>query len=104
MSVKLSKYRVIDAMGIDDLEDKMSALADEGYILAELITKSTYTFQDGSSGGGGYCAVMKIDEGNYEGVVNLRDVAPELVDECLEKGWSICSTSLSTKFTSSFSV
>ena len=45
-----------------------------------------------------FYAIVKLAEDSYEGVTNLRDVAPELVDECLRNNWRIASSSISTKF------
>ena len=46
----------------------------------------------------GWHYVMKLEKGSYEDVTNLADVSPNDVDQYLENGWEIASTSISTKF------
>lgn len=92
--VKLPKYRVIHTENRDEFEMKLNTLADEGYILASFNPVHEPTNMDETA----FYAVVKIDEGNYENVIALKDVAPELVTDALSAGWEITSTSLSTKF------
>ena len=89
---KLSKYRVVAAATEYELQLKLNALAEQGYILHQFTSQVEQEFKTA------FYAVMKIDEGSYENVEALRDISPELVTDALAEGWSICSTSLSTKF------
>ena len=90
----MPKYRIVWSSKEDDVEQKMNALAEVGYILASF----NYVAGDNQDLNDVYHAVMKLDEGSYEGVTNLRDVSPELVDDALASGWEIASSSISTKF------
>ena len=89
---KLPKYRVVAAATEYELQLKLNALAEQGYILHQFTSQVEQEFKTA------FYAVMKLGENDYSNVVALRDVVPELVTEAIENNWEIVSTSLSTKF------
>ena len=90
---KLSKYRVVAAATEYELQLKLNALSEQGYILHQFTSQVEQEFKTA------FYAVMKLgDDNNYENVTNVRDISPELVDEAISLGWTPGSLSLSTKF------
>lgn len=88
---KLPKYRTVVTENAGELQEKMNALAELGYTFKQVVISD----RDETPF---LIAVMTIQEGDYTGVKQLRDIAPELVTDALSSGWEIASASISTKF------
>lgn len=82
------RYRVLQ--GFKDFEEFERRL--------NITSELGYTAVFAGNGEGGLWAVLKIENGNYQDVTNLKDVAPEEVDRHISEGWEIASCSISTKF------
>lgn len=83
------RYRVLQGFkDFEEFERRINIASDLGY---------TAVFA-GTNGEGGLWALMKIENGNYQDVTNLKDVEPTEVDGYIAEGWEITSTSISTKF------
>ena len=89
---KLPKYRVVAAATEYELQLKLNALAEQGYILHQFTSQVEQEFKTA------FYAVMKLGENDYSDVTAIRDIAPELATEAIELGWEPVSMSLSTKF------
>ena len=87
---KLPNYETYEAVDTVTLYGWLNAKANQGYKLHTVGHRHDQRL--------GYYAVMYLDKGNYEDVTNLADVSPSDVDQYLENGWEIASTSISTKF------
>jgi hypothetical protein len=89
---KLLKYRVVAAATEYELQLKLNALAEQGYILHDFTSQVEQEFKTA------FYAVMKLGENDYSDVIQIKDVAPELATEAIANGLEPVSMSLSTKF------
>ena len=89
---KLSKYRVVAAATEYELQLKLNALAEQGYILHQFTSQVEQEFKTA------FYAVMKLGENDYSNVTQIKDIVPELADDAINSGWEPVSMSLSTKF------